>query len=474
MRLYPFIRPVLFALPPEWAHGLSVWVLSWVGHILPRPKPDDYILATRALGQIFTNPFGVAAGFDKNGEVPDALLRLGFGFVEIGTVTPRPQSGNPKPRLFRLVEQEAVINRLGFNNQGHEAVRVRLSRRAPEGIIGVNIGANKDAKDRLADYEAGARVFGEHAGYLTLNVSSPNTPNLRDLQSKAALKKLIDKVQKAAPDTPVLVKIAPDLSEKELQDIADVALASKIDGLIVSNTTIDKTPVRRHIYSGEEGGLSGRPLMEKSTAVLAQLRRLTGGKVTLIGVGGVSTAEEAYAKIRAGASLIQFYSALVFHGVGLVGRLKRELAELLRADGFDSLHQAVGVDVPLGKKKVNKKETKKMTVTIYHNPRCSKSRQTLALLEKRGEKIKVVEYLNAPLGVAALKTVLKKLKMASARDLMRRNEAEYKELGLKDVQSEAKLLAALAKHPKLMERPLVVKGNKAALGRPPEQVLDIL
>lgn len=508
---YRFIRPLLFLLPPERAHRLTIRGVSLFGMLADKLRldsaPDDYILKIDVLGLRFTNPFGVAAGFDKNAEVPDGVLRLGFGFAEIGTTTPRPQSGNSAPRLFRLVPLEAIINRLGFNNEGHDAVRTRLSRRAPMGIVGVNIGANKDGDDRIGDYEVGAQVLGEYASYLTINVSSPNTIGLRDLQDKTPLTRLINKVKKAAPHVPIVLKIAPDLSSAGLQDIADVALKTNIDGLIVSNTTIDRSLIAdaQAKHKDEEGGLSGRPLMEKSTQVLAQMRRLTAGRITLIGVGGVSSSADAYAKIRAGASLVQLYSALIYQGPGLVGRLKRELAELLRADGYDNLQAAVGADVSLvvdapaskpkpkpapkltpkklapkkpASKLTPKKETRKMPVTIYHNPRCSKSRETLALLEKKlkgkGENLKVVEYLTTPLNAPALKTVLKKLKMSSARDLMRRNEAEYKELGLRDVTQEAALIKALARHPKLMQRPLVVRGNKAALGRPPEQVLDIL
>lgn len=494
MQFYKTVRPILFLLKPETAHQLTVAALAALGRILPKPGQDDYILKQNLFGMEFSNPIGLAAGFDKNGEAVDGVLKLGFGFTEIGTVTPQPQSGNPAPRIFRLKNHEAVINRLGFNNQGHEAVRTRLSRRAPHGIVGVNIGANKTASDRIADYESGAGVFGDYASYLTVNVSSPNTPGLRDLQASKPLKELLGKVRGAAPDKPVFLKIAPDLDDAQLADIAKTALAAKVDGLIIANTTLSRDAVAGHALATQEGGLSGRPLMEASTQLLAKMRQLTKGRLPLIGVGGISDAADAYAKIKAGASLLQLYTALTYQGPGLVSKLKRELAELLREDGYTNISEAVGADVPVTagkgktsgptlraekkpaapKKPVQKTKGKRtMSVTIYHNPRCSKSRQTLALLEDKGEKVKVVEYLKEPLSAADIEAVLKKLKLEPA-EVMRKGEKVYKELKLKDETDAGKLIAAMADNPILIERPIVIKGRKAALGRPPENVLDIL
>jgi dihydroorotate dehydrogenase len=290
----------------------------------------------------------MAAGFDKNAEAYRAVLRLGFGFAEVGSVTPRPQPGNPKPRLFRLTEDRAVINRMGYNNDGVDAVARRLRARARlPGPLGINLGKNKDSVDAAADYVRGVQVLGPYADYLVINVSSPNTPGLRALQGREPLAALIEAVKRArrdaCPETPpLLVKIAPDLQPEDKQDIAAVALESGIDGLIVSNTTIVRPPTLRSRYRTEAGGLSGAPLFQPSTELLAEMHRLTQGRLALVGVGGVASGADAYAKIRAGASLVQLYSALVYEGPGLVGRIKRELAQTLRRDGFSSVTQAVG------------------------------------------------------------------------------------------------------------------------------------
>ena len=490
MPIYKILRPILFLLPPEFAHKMTLMALNLFGRMAPLPGKDDYILKQDLLGHQFSNPFGLAAGFDKNAEAIDGILKSGFGFTEVGTVTPLPQSGNDKPRVFRLKKSEAIINRLGFNNQGHEAVRARLSRRAPVGLVGVNIGANKQAHDRIADYTLGAEVFGDYASYLTVNVSSPNTPGLRDLQARKPLTELLKKVKKSARATPVLLKIAPDLDDAQLEDIAACALATKIDGIIISNTTLDRDAIAGEKHAAKEGGLSGRPLMAPATQILSAMRRLTKGQILLIGAGGVSSAADAYTKIRAGANLVQLYTAMVYQGPRLVENMKRDLAELLRADGFQNISEAVGVDVPL-KQAVKKKPAKtaksaakkpavkkqkgerKMTTTIYHNPRCTKSRQTLALLEEKGESVKIVEYLKEPLSADEIAKLVKKLKIEPA-SLLRKGEAVYKELKLKEVIDSQKLIQAMADNPILIERPIVVKGRKAALGRPPENVLEIL
>jgi dihydroorotate dehydrogenase len=335
-------------LAPETAHRLTIWALA--AGLGPRDRePEDPILESSLWGRRFPNPVGIAAGFDKSAEAYRAVLRLGFGFAEIGSVTPRPQAGNPKPRLFRLTEDRAVINRMGFNNDGVEAVARRLSNRGVlPGPLGVNLGKNKDSADATADYVRGVQALARYADYLVINVSSPNTPGLRALQGREPLAALIEAVKAARADAcptappPLLVKIAPDLQPEDKADIAAVALASGIDGLIVSNTTLARPASLRGADRGEAGGLSGAPLFQPSTELLAEMYRLTLGRLPLIGVGGIGSGADAYAKIRAGASLVQLYSALVFEGPGLVQRIKRELAQSLRRDGFSSLSQAVG------------------------------------------------------------------------------------------------------------------------------------
>ena len=295
----------------------------------------------------FPNPVGMAAGFDKNATVPDALFNLGFGFVEVGTVTPRPQPGNPKPRLFRLVEDEAVINRLGFNGQGSAAVAARLQRRNKRGVLGVNIGKNRDTTDEVDDYVKGVSVFAPLADYLTVNISSPNTPGLRDLQRRERLSELLNAIVQARNSvnerrTPILVKIAPDLNATEIRDIAEVSLSSGIDGLIATNTTLARPDNLLSTYKGEAGGLSGSPLFGLSTKILSELYKATEGKIPLIGVGGIASGLDAYQKIKAGASLVQLYSSMVFKGPGLVREIQRDLLLRLQADGFTNIEQAVG------------------------------------------------------------------------------------------------------------------------------------
>ena len=347
---YPLIQPLLRALPPEAAHRLTLAALA-AGLAGRPPEPDPPILAQRLWSRDFPNPIGIAAGFDKDARVPDALLRLGFGFAEIGTVTPRPQPGNPKPRVFRLEADAALINRLGFNSGGLDPVIARLAARPRQGVVGVNLGKNRDSADPIADYAEGVRRTAALADYLVVNVSSPNTPGLRDLQARDTLETLLHTLLSARAESgaspPLLVKIAPDLSPEERADIAAVALATGIDGIIVSNTTVARPPGLRSPRAGEAGGLSGRPLFAPSTALLADIYRLTSGKLPLIGVGGVTSAADAYAKIRAGASLVQLYTALVFAGPTLLHDIKRSLAELLRRDGFASVAEAVGVDARL-------------------------------------------------------------------------------------------------------------------------------
>jgi dihydroorotate dehydrogenase len=346
-----FSLPLLRWFDPEDAHRLAIQGLR----LLPpaRPRPDDEKLAVRAFGLNFPNPIGMAAGFDKNGEVSDALLRLGFGFVEVGTVTPKPQAGNPRPRIFRLERDEAVINRLGFNSDGAATVLRRLAGRAHlGGIVGVNVGANKDSVDRTADYVKLIETFAPVASYFAVNVSSPNTPGLRNLQQAQALDDLLarvidtrERVRENAGDSPVLLKIAPDLSLAELDDVVQIARARRVDGMIVSNTTLARPSIlREQARAREAGGLSGRPLFRLSTRMVAETYVRAEGAFPLIGVGGIDSGGAALTKIRAGASLIQLYSALIYKGLGLVEDIKNDLASTLLRTGRDKLSEIVGAD----------------------------------------------------------------------------------------------------------------------------------
>ena len=349
--LYPLIRPALRLVSPETAHDLTISALAaGCGRLMldrAAREPDPLILAQRLWGLDFPNPVGLAAGFDKDARVTDAMDAFGFGFVEIGTVTPRPQAGNPKPRIFRLEQDQAIINRMGFNSRGLDAVISRLSRRPHTGIIGVNLGTNRDSGGAAADYVEGIRLAARLADYIVINISSPNTPGLRELQRRDSLESLLERLLQARERferrVPLLVKVAPDLTPPEREDIASVALAAEIDGIIVSNTTVERPEGLVTPHARETGGLSGRPLFARSTALLADLFGLTRGCLPLIGVGGIARAGDAYEKIRAGACLIQLYTALVFAGPGVVVEIKRGLAELLRADGFASISQAVGI-----------------------------------------------------------------------------------------------------------------------------------
>jgi dihydroorotate dehydrogenase len=346
-----FSLPLLRWFDPEDAHRLAIQGLRLLPPI--RPRPDDPKLAVRAFGLNFPNPVGMAAGFDKSAEAPDALLRLGFGFVEIGTVTPQPQGGNPRPRLFRLERDDAVVNRMGFNNDGAEAVLRRLAARAHQsGIVGVNVGANKDSADRVADYVKLIETFAPVASYFTVNVSSPNTPGLRNLQQASALDDLLakvidarERVRQNAGDSPVLLKIAPDLSLTELDDVVHIARSRRVDGMIVANTTLARPlTLRETNRAKEQGGLSGRPLFRLSTRMVAETYVRAEGAFPLIGVGGIDSGGAALTKIRAGASLIQLYSSLIYKGLGLVENIKNDLASTLLRTGRDSLSEIVGAD----------------------------------------------------------------------------------------------------------------------------------
>lgn len=344
--LFKLARPGLFLIDPETAHGLTIKALK-AGLVAPcRPVTDPRLKVTVA-GLSFPNPLGMAAGFDKNAEVPDALLALGFGFAEVGTLTPKPQAGNPKPRLFRLPADKAVINRMGFNNEGHGPALERLQTRAAKsGIVGVNIGANKDSADRVADYVEGIRRFYALASYFTVNISSPNTPGLRDLQARDSLKTLLSavlatraaEVEKTGRRVPVFLKIAPDLTPEGLDDITAEALEHDLDGLIVSNTTLSREGLKE-VAAKEAGGMSGRPLFARSTAVLAATRKRVGPDFAIIGAGGVATAEDLLTKIKAGADLVQLYSMMVYEGPGIAAAILARLPALLDRERVSSIRE---------------------------------------------------------------------------------------------------------------------------------------
>jgi dihydroorotate dehydrogenase len=342
---YDLAARVLHLFDPEDAHRATIHMLA-LG-LGPRAPRDDGALATTLAGLSLPNCIGLAAGFDKNAEAFRPMLAAGFGFVECGTVTPLPQAGNPRPRLFRLSEDRAVINRMGFNNEGLEVFAARFADARRAGVVGANIGANKDAADRIGDYVAGLRRLWGLASYFTINISSPNTPGLRALQTKAALEELLGRLAEARDSlppegaAPMFLKVAPDLAEGEVEAIVQTVLGAGLAGVIVSNTTISRPPLRSR-HAGETGGLSGAPLMALSTHVLAQFHAASAGRLVLIGAGGIASGADAYAKIRAGASAVQLYSAMVYEGPGLVGRVRRDLAQRLRADGFSAISEAVG------------------------------------------------------------------------------------------------------------------------------------
>ena len=348
-RLYGLAKPLIMAMPPERAHEMALRALE-LGPRAPADAARDPSLAVSAFGLDFPNPIGLAAGFDKDARVPDAVLGLGFGHVEIGSVTPLPQVGNPQPRLFRLPEDQAIINRMGFNSAGHEAVARRLAARPVNGIVAVNLGANKASADKTRDFVAGVERLGPYATFLTINVSSPNTPGLRDLQLPDALSGLIGEMV-VARDTltasrgrrvPLVVKLSPDIAEGDLPEIVARLLAAPVDGIAVSNTTLSRDGLTNTRYAAETGGLSGRPLFQRSTQMLAKVFLLSEGKVALIGIGGVDSGAAALAKIEAGASLVQLYSAMIYQGPGLAQRINRFLANEVTRRGLTSITQLRG------------------------------------------------------------------------------------------------------------------------------------
>lgn len=343
-------RPALFSFSPEKAHTLSIKALK-SGVVPGASFSNDERLCVKLAGLNFPNPVGLAAGYDKNAEVPDAILKLGFGFTEVGTITPLAQEGNPKPRIFRLVEDDAVINRLGFNNEGHDKALKRLeARKRSAGIVGVNIGANKTSEDFVADYEKGIEKFFDVASYFTANISSPNTPGLRNLQAAEALETLLNRIfervsaceSKTNKTVPVFLKIAPDLTEYEMDDIAEVVKKSHLDALIVSNTTLDRENLKDQKQAGEAGGLSGKPLFAKSTKVLANMRQRLGPDMPLIGVGGISSASDVIAKLEAGASLVQIYTGLIYEGPCLPTKIMEGLSAHLDQNKIEHISKIVG------------------------------------------------------------------------------------------------------------------------------------
>ncbi|MBO9547305.1 quinone-dependent dihydroorotate dehydrogenase [Caulobacter sp.] len=350
MSFHDIAARALHVFDPEDAHGWAIRGLKW--GLGPREGgPDDPILAVNLAGLELPNCVGLAAGFDKNAEVPDAMLAAGFGFVEAGTVTPLAQAGNPRPRLFRLTEDQAVINRMGFNNGGLEPfARSLLARKSKGGVVGANIGANKDATDRIQDYVTGLTRLWGLSDYFTANISSPNTPGLRALQTKAALEELLGRLSEtrealkvsSGADYPIFLKVAPDLEDGEVEAIVEAVVGAGLDAIIVSNTTIARPDTLKSAFAGESGGLSGAPLLAASTEVVKRFHAAAAGRVALIGAGGIASGADAYAKIRAGARAVQLYSALVYGGPGLVTRIKRDLAARLRADGFTAVEDAVG------------------------------------------------------------------------------------------------------------------------------------
>ena len=345
MTPYSLFRPLVFRLDAERAHHATIAALK----MIPKRRPPTFAgsLETNVAGLAFPSPVGLAAGFDKDGQVPAAMLGLGFGFVEVGTVTPLPQGGNPKPRLFRLAEDEAVINRLGFNNRGQAAAAARLAGRDRSmGVVGINIGANKDSPDRIADYAAGVRTMAPLADYLTVNISSPNTPGLRDLQAGGELVELLAAVGEArSGGVPIFLKVAPDLQAGDHERIVRAALDGGIDALIVANTTLSRPPLRSK-FADQAGGLSGAPLKSLALDQLRLFRSASGGQLSLIAAGGIASAEDAWARIVAGASLVQLYSALVYHGPGLARRIATGLAAIVEREGLTNLADAIGSERP--------------------------------------------------------------------------------------------------------------------------------
>ncbi|MBO0332048.1 quinone-dependent dihydroorotate dehydrogenase [Sneathiella sp. CAU 1612] len=354
VNFYKIARPFLFSFEAEKAHNLSIRALR--NGLLPRvDNAIDPVLETRVLGLQFPNPIGLAAGYDKNAEVLSGLSGLGFGFLEAGSVTPKPQPGNPRPRIFRLTQDEAVINRLGFNNKGLEVAARNFDKRPSSLIVGANLGANKDSTDRIADYVTGMEKLAPRASYVTVNISSPNTPGLRALQGRGELEELLGRIgekrssmiDNGASFFPILLKIAPDLTDTDKADIAAAVLDHNIDGLIISNTTITRPGSLQDSQRGETGGLSGQPLKNISLGVLKEMYRAVHGKLPIIGVGGIQNAEDAYMRIRAGASLLQLYTAMVYKGPYVAAEIAKGLAQLLRDDKFETIEAAVGVDTPL-------------------------------------------------------------------------------------------------------------------------------
>ena len=345
--MFSKFRSLIFKINPETAHTLAIksLKLNLISNIIDENK-NDSMFETKLFNKKIDNPIGIAAGFDKNAEVYNSLFKLGFGFVEVGTITPREQYGNPKPRVFRLVEDNALINRLGFNNLGSENVNSRIRSNLPKGLLGINIGPNKDTKDRLNDYLIGFKTFHDVANYITINISSPNTENLRDFHNETKFDELMDSIKKEKDKlnskTPIVVKISPDIDDRQIDLISDKLLKYKVDAIIISNTTEDGRKNLQNILKFQKGGLSGKPLEEKSNKLISKFFNLLKGKIEIIGVGGVDSGKSAYDKFLSGASYIQLYTGMVFQGPNIVGKIKKELKELLINDGVKNFREIVG------------------------------------------------------------------------------------------------------------------------------------
>jgi len=346
--MFNILRPLIFKFSPEVAHSLAIKALKLNNIPYSKPK-DNHILETTFYEKKLSSPIGVAAGFDKNAEVYNPLFNLGFGFVEVGTITPKPQFGNPKPRVFRLEEDEALINRLGFNNSGSEQISKRIKENNKKGFLGINIGPNKDSTNRVDDYLICFRKFYNLVDYITINISSPNTENLRDFHNQDELNSLIDKLKNEKKELnsniPLAIKVSPDLNEDQLRDIALISLANNIDGLILTNSTIKRERNLISVNKGKKGGLSGKPLYGNSNIILKKMYELTNGQIPLIGVGGISSGKDCYEKIKSGASLVQLYTALVYSGPNLINRMKSDLIDLIKTDGYKNVSEVIGKSV---------------------------------------------------------------------------------------------------------------------------------
>lgn len=454
------VRPLLFALPPEWAHGLSLALLRWLGWLWPQRAPSPFF--TAIVGPLlFANPLGLAAGYDKNARVFRATARLGFGFCECGTISWQAQTGQPRPRLFRLPKERALINRLGFNNRGAAAALKQLTRAPAQARarVGINVSFNASGAMRMHRLVRAGFLLAPHAAYLALNLSSPNTPGLRAWQSPERVRLLTHALCQAIGATPLFVKLSPDLSDAAVRALAQAAMAEGAAGLIVGNTTIaDKRA------DMPDGGLSGPALHERNLHLLKLCHQATKGRARLIAVGGLETAAQAYEKLRAGACLLQLYTGLVYHGPALPRRILRELEALMRRDGFAHYAEAIGCDAP---------PFRALSLGVWARADCSKSRAATAILRGQGYAPSALyDYTRAPTR-AELEELLRKLSLPP-QALWRHQEPLYMTQRLGRLTKREEVLDALIAHWQLIERPIVVCGERAVIARPPVRALDIL